>query len=316
MKEYIINGNDAGQRLDKFISKTLKTLPQSLLYKAIRTKKIKVNRKRAEPGTVLQAGDSVLCFLSPEFFDEKYENDPFLTLTPDLCIVYEDGNVIVCDKRPGLLCHPDDHGEQITLIEHIKAYLYRKGEYDPENENSFVPSLCNRIDRNTGGLVIAAKNAAALRDMNEMIRQKTVSKFYLCAVHGIPQPPEATLTAYLYKDTKNNTVTVYDKPKQGRVKIVTGYKVLKKKNGNSLLEVRLFTGKTPQIRSHLSYMGHPLLGDGKYGVNRDDKKLGYKYQALYSYKLCFDRGLGDLSYLTGKTLSVDEDNIWFYGDFR
>ncbi|MBP5209046.1 MAG: RluA family pseudouridine synthase [Clostridia bacterium] len=316
MKEYIINGNDAGQRLDKFISKTLKTLPQSLLYKAIRTKKIKVNRKRAEPGTVLQAGDSVLCFLSPEFFDEKYENDPFLTLTPDLCIVYEDGNVIVCDKRPGLLCHPDDHGEQITLIEHIKAYLYRKGEYDPENENSFVPSLCNRIDRNTGGLVIAAKNAAALRDMNEMIRQKTVSKFYLCAVHGIPQPPEATLTAYLYKDTKNNTVTVYDKPKQGRVKIVTGYKVLKKKNGNSLLEVRLFTGKTHQIRSHLSYMGHPLLGDGKYGVNRDDKKLGYKYQALYSYKLCFDRGLGDLSYLTGKTLSVDEDNIWFYGDFR
>ena len=215
MKEYIINGNDAGQRLDKFISKTLKTLPQSLLYKAIRTKKIKVNRKRAEPGTVLQAGDSVLCFLSPEFFDEKYENDPFLTLTPDLCIVYEDGNVIVCDKRPGLLCHPDDHGEQITLIEHIKAYLYRKGEYDPENENSFVPSLCNRIDRNTGGLVIAAKNAAALRDMNEMIRQKTVSKFYLCAVHGIPQPPEATLTAYLYKDTKNNTVTVYDKPRQG-----------------------------------------------------------------------------------------------------
>ena len=316
MKEYIINGNDAGQRLDKFISKTLKTLPQSLLYKAIRTKKIKVNRKRAEPGTVLQAGDSVLCFLSPEFFDEKYENDPFLTLTPDLCIVYEDGNVIVCDKRPGLLCHPDDHGEQITLIEHIKAYLYRKGEYDPENENSFVPSLCNRIDRNTGGLVIAAKNAAALRDMNEMIRQKTVSKFYLCAVHGIPQPPEATLTAYLYKDTKNNTVTVYDKPKQGRVKIVTGYKVLKKKDGNSLLEVRLFTGKTHQIRSHLSYMGHPLLGDGKYGVNRDDKKLGYKYQALYSYKLCFDRGLGDLSYLTGKTLSVDEDNIWFYGDFR
>ena len=316
MKEYIINGNDAGQRLDKFISKTLKTLSQSLLYKAIRTKKIKVNRKRAEPGTVLQAGDSVLCFLSPEFFDEKYENDPFLTLTPDLCIVYEDGNVIVCDKRPGLLCHPDDHGEQITLIEHIKAYLYRKGEYDPENENSFVPSLCNRIDRNTGGLVIAAKNAAALRDMNEMIRQKTVSKFYLCAVHGIPQPPEATLTAYLYKDTKNNTVTVYDKPKQGRVKIVTGYKVLKKKNGNSLLEVRLFTGKTHQIRSHLSYMGHPLLGDGKYGVNRDDKKLGYKYQALYSYKLCFDRGLGDLSYLTGKTLSVDEDNIWFYGDFR
>lgn len=316
MKEFTVNENDAGQRLDKFLTKTVKNLPQSLLYKAIRTKKIKVNRKRAEPGTVLSAGDTVLCFLPPEFFDEKYENDPFYTMTPSLDVVYEDENVIVCDKRPGLLCHPDDKGELNTLAEHIKAYLYRKGEYDPENENSFAPALCNRIDRNTGGLVIAAKNAAALRDMNEMIRQKTVSKYYLCAVHGIPKPAEATLTAYLYKDTKNNAVTVYDKPKEGRVKIVTGYKVLSSKDGDSLLEVRLFTGKTHQIRSHMAYIGHPLLGDGKYGINREDKKLGYKYQALYSYRLVFDRGLGTLSYLTGKSLAVDKEKIWFYGNFR
>ncbi len=315
MKEFIINKNDAGQRLDKFISKAVKTLPPSLMYKAIRTKKIKVNRKRAEPGTVLEEGNSVLCFLKPEFFDEKYEKDPFYTLNPSLDIVYEDENIIVCDKRPGLLCHPDENGDNNTLIEHIKAYLYRKGEYRPEDENSFVPSLCNRIDRNTGGLVIAAKNAAALRDMDGMIREKTVSKFYLCSVHGTPSPKEAVLTAYLYKDTKNNTVTVYDKPKDGRVKIVTGYKVLKEKNGFSLLEVWLYTGKTHQIRSHLAYAGHPLAGDGKYGVNREDKKNGYRYQALYSYKLIFDRGIGSLSYLSGKMLTVDLKNVWFYGDF-
>lgn len=315
MKEFIINDNDANQRLDKFMSKACKNLPQSLLYKAIRTKKIKVNRKRAEPGMTLMPGDVVLCFLPPEFLDSDGEKDLFYTLKPALDIVYEDENIIICDKRPGLLCHPDEEGEQNTLIEHIKAYLYQKGEYKPEDENSFVPSLCNRIDRNTGGLVIAAKNAAALRDMNEIIRSRTVSKFYLCAVHGIPAQKEATLTAYLYKDTKNNVVTVYDKPKQGRVKIVTGYKTLKVKDGNALLEVRLYTGKTHQIRSHLSYIGHPLLGDGKYGVNREDKKAGYKYQALYSYKLVFDKGLGILSYLTGKSFEAEADKIWFYKDF-
>ncbi len=315
MKEFIINDNDANQRLDKFMSKACKNLPSSLLYKAIRTKKIKVNRKRAEPGTTLMPGDVVLCFLPPEFFSENSEKDLFYTLKPALDIVYEDENIIICDKRPGLLCHPDEEGEQNTLIEHIKAYLYQKGEYKPEQENSFIPSLCNRIDRNTGGLVIAAKNAAALRDMNEIIRGRTVSKYYLCAVHGVPEKKEATLTAYLYKDKKNNVVTVYDKPKQGRVKIVTGYKVLKAKDDSALLEVRLYTGKTHQIRSHLSYVGHPLLGDGKYGINREDKKAGYKYQALYSYKLVFDRGSGSLSYLTGKSFEADQDNIWFYKDF-
>ena len=316
MKEFIINGNDAGQRLDKFMSKAAKNLPASLLYKAIRTKKIKVNRKRAEPGMTLMPGDVVLCFLPPEFFEADGQKDLFYTLKPELDIVYEDENVIICDKRPGLLCHPDENGEQNTLIEHIKAYLYKKGEYKPEDESSFVPSLCNRIDRNTGGLVTAAKNAAALRDLNEMIRQKTVDKYYLCAVHGIPVKKSDILTAYLYKDTKNNTVTVYDKPKQGRVKIVTGYKVLKEKDGNCLLEVRLYTGKTHQIRSHLSYIGHPLLGDGKYGVNREDKKAGYKYQALYSYKLRINEGVGSLSYLSGKEFQADEKNVWFFGDFK
>ena len=298
------------------MSKAAKNLPQSLLYKAIRTKKIKVNRKRAEPNQTLMPGDTVQCFLPPQYLEDEYTTDLFYTLTPSLTVAYEDENIIICDKRPGMLCHPDDEGDNNTLIEHIKAYLYKKGEYKPMHENSFVPSLCNRIDRNTGGLVIAAKNAAALRDMNEIIRSRFVSKYYLCAVHGVPSPEEATLTAYLYKDTKNNTVTVYDKPKQGRVKIVTGYKVISKKDGDALLEVRLYTGKTHQIRSHMAYTGHPLLGDGKYGKNRDDKKAGYKYQALYSYKLVFEDGTGSLSYLKGKTVTADISNVWFTKEFK
>ncbi len=317
MKEFIIGKNDAGQRLDKFISKTLTTLPPSLMYKAIRTKKIKVNRKRAEQSQMLFEGDSVQCFLAPEFFLPLEEpDDAYLSIKPSLHIVYEDENVLLADKRPGMLSHSDEGGDRNTLIDHIKAYLYQKGEYDPNSENSFAPALCNRIDRNTGGIVIAAKNAAALREMNERIKARDVQKYYLCAVHGVMEKQSDVLTAYLIKNNSTNTVDVCEKPGPGRVKIVTEYRVLKTKNGDSLLEVHLITGKTHQIRSHLSYIGHPLLGDGKYGVNREDKKRGYRYQALYSYKVVFDFRSGPLSYLNGKEFRVDDGGIWFLEDFR
>ena len=316
MKEFTVGINDAGQRLDKFISKTLTTLPPALMYKAIRTKKIKVNRKRAEPGTVLHEGDSVLCFLSPEFFAPLADpEDAYLSIKPSLYIVYEDENILLADKKPGMLSHSDEGGDRNTLIDHIKAYLYQKGEYRPDEENSFAPALCNRIDRNTGGIVIAAKTAEALREMNERIKARDVQKYYLCAVRGVPEKRADTLTGYLIKDQKTNTVSVYDKPGAGRVKIVTEYRVLKTKDGASLLEVHLITGKTHQIRSHLSHIGHPLLGDGKYGVNREDKKRGYAYQALYSYKVVFDFRDGPLSYLNGKEFKVDADRIWFIEDF-
>ncbi len=317
MKEFIIGKNDAGQRLDKFIQKTLTTLPPSLMYKAIRTKKIKVNRKRAEQSQMLCEGDSVQCFLAPEFFAPLEDpDDAYLSIKPSLNIVYEDENVLLADKKPGMLSHSDEGGDRNTLIDHIKAYLYQKGEYDPDSENSFAPALCNRIDRNTGGIVIAAKNAAALREMNERIKARDVRKYYLCAVHGAMRKQADILTAYLIKDRSTNTVKVYDEPGKGRVKIVTEYKVLKEKNGSSLLEVRLITGKTHQIRSHFSHIGHPLLGDGKYGVNRDDKKQGYRFQALYSYRVVFDFPSGVLSYLNGKEFRVDEGGIWFIGDFK
>ncbi|MBQ8408039.1 MAG: RluA family pseudouridine synthase [Clostridia bacterium] len=313
-----INKNDAGQRLDKFLTKAVKGLPASLMYKYIRTKKIKVNRKRCEQKQILLEGDEIQLFIRDEFFDSPEKDDGALArITPKLDIVYEDDNIILCNKRPGVLVHEDDSARENTLIMHIQAYLYQKGEYDPEEEQSFAPALCNRIDRNTGGIVIAAKNAEALRVMNEKIKNDEIRKFYLCAVHGIPQKRADTLTGYLKKNSADNLVTVSDKPREGYKNIITKYKVLSGKKDISLIEVELVTGRTHQIRAHMAHIGHPLLGDGKYGVNRDDKARGYKYQALYSYRLIFDFGKdeGYLGYLSGKQVNLDASDIWFVSEF-
>lgn len=318
MRVLTVNKNDAGQRLDKFLTKAVKGLPLSMMYKQIRTKKIKVNRKRADPGYMLEVGDEIQLFIKDEFFDFP-ENDvsSFYKITPKLDICYEDENIMLCNKRPGVLVHEDAGKTENTLIMHIKAYLCQKGEYDPNNEQSFAPALCNRIDRNTGGIVIAAKNAHALREMNEKIRNDEIRKFYYCIVNGVPAKKEATITGWLRKDSSNNTVEVFDKKINGAKNIITKYKVIASKENKSLLEVELVTGRTHQIRAHMAHIGYPLVGDGKYGVNRNDKRLGYKYQALYAYKLQFnfkDSG-GTLGYLNGKTISLNENEIWFFKDF-
>ena len=318
MRTLIINRNDAGQRLDKFLSKAVKAMPKSLMYKGIRTKKIKVNRKRAEIGYILEEGDTVELFISEEFFSDNASDSAFMKLTPKLDIVYEDENIMLLDKRPGLIVHSDDEEDVNTLIGHVKAYLYRKGEYKPEDEQSFAPALCNRIDRNTGGIVIAAKNAEALRIMNEKIRNDELSKFYLAAVHGHMPKKADTLHGYLRKDQANNIVDILTVKKPGYKEIITKYRVLDENNSLSLVEVELVTGRTHQIRAHFSSIGHPLLGDGKYGVNRDDKKLGYKFQALYAYRLefRFRTDSGALAYLNGKSFSIDKSKVWFLGEFE
>jgi len=317
MRTLTIKENDAGQRLDKFLSKTLKTLPFSLMYKNIRTKKIKVNRKRTEPSYILRTGDTVELFIAEEFFEKKNASLPFAHLTPKLDIVYEDKNILLVDKRAGLIVHSDAKEESNTLIDQIKAYLYKKGEYDPENENSFAPSLCNRIDRNTGGIVIAAKNAETLRIMNQKIKDREITKKYLLAVHGSPAKKQGLLKNYILKDENTNTVRVYDNRVKGSKTAETKYRVIEEKNGLSLVEAELLTGRTHQIRAQFSYIGHPLLGDGKYGINKNDRKSGYKCQALYSYRLTFDftTESGILSYLKGKTFEVKKENIYFLKEF-
>ena len=226
---------------------------------------------------------------------------------------------MLLNKRPGISVHEDEDGSTNTLITHVQAYLYQKGEYNPNEEQSFAPALCNRIDRNTGGIVIAAKNAEALRVMNEKIKLREIDKFYLAAVHGIPKPESATIRGYLLKDDKKNMVRVYDKnPPRGAKEIITKYKVVAKKQDSSLIEVELLTGRTHQIRAHMAYIGHPLVGDGKYGINKNDKAKGYKYQALYSYKLRFSFNKETptvLDYLNGKEFKIPKKDIYFTKEY-
>ena len=318
MKSFEIKQNDANQRLDKFIRKSLPNLPQALMYKYIRIKRIKVNGKRAEISTMLKTGDKVDMYINDEFFVKPETRYDFTGASKSLDILYEDSNIMLLNKKAGLLCHPDDKEYVDTLITRIKRYLYDSGEYNPDDENSFTPSLVNRIDRNTGGIVIAAKNAESLRILNAQMKKRNLKKTYLCVVHGVPSPESGLLEGYLVKDEKKNLVKVSKKPCDGGKEIRTKYRVLQKdlKNDLSLVEVDLLTGRTHQIRAHFASIGHPLLGDGKYGTNKLNREFGYKKQFLYSYRLVFalDDEAGILTYLTGRGFEVK--NVWFRREFE
>ena len=307
MKSFIINSNDAGQRVSKFIEKTVPALPQGLLYKSFRLKRIKLNKKRCQPQDRLSQGDLLELYINDEFFGEGRQDLVFLKVPDRIQVVYEDQNILLVDKKPGLVVHEDDDNTPDTLINRILHYLYNKGEYQPDAEQSFVPALCNRIDRNTGGIVIAAKNAETLRIINQKIRDREIDKRYLCITVGAPRPPQGEVSCFLLKDEKKKQVAVYHRPVPGGKTAVTRYRTLETRGELSLLEVELLTGRTHQIRATMADLGCPLLGDGKYGDGQVNRRYGETRQALYSYRLTFDfpTDAGLLNYLRGRSFQVE-----------
>ncbi len=314
MKTIIINENDSDQRLDKFLTKKFKSMPTSLLYKYLRTKRIKVNEKKEKGSYILQKGDLLTMFISEEFFG-KVDNQSYLkTLKPKIDVVFEDENVLVIDKPAGLIVHSDINEEYNTLINHITAYLYNKGDYDPERENSFAPALCNRIDRNTRGLVIAAKNSTALKSLNEIFRKRELSRYYIAAVHGTLPKTDGRIDNYLVKDKDKNKVYVKSSREDSlHRRSITNYRVIgyNKKQNLSLLSLELVTGRTHQIRVHMAHIGNPLLGDAKYSMSKKDKELGFSHQALCAYSIRFelkDKD-GPLYYLNGLEFKAREPDF-------
>ncbi|OUQ25749.1 RNA pseudouridine synthase [Flavonifractor sp. An135] len=308
MKEFTIGRNDAGQRLDRWLGKTLPLLPAPLAQKYIRLKRVKVNGKGSKRDVRLKEGDLLQLYINDEFFDTPTPENAFLSVfKPQLDLVYEDENLLLVNKRPGLVVHPDENERVNTLITHIQAYLYQKKEWSPYWENSFAPALCNRIDRNTGGIVIAAKNAETLRILNQKIKDRELSKYYLAIIHGKMNPPQGRLEGFILKDEAKKQVKVFDHPVPGGKTAATDYRTLRTKGGLSLVECDLLTGRTHQIRAQFAAAGHPLLGDGKYGRERDNKQYGRSFQALYSYKLVFEFTTdgGILEYLNGKSFQVE-----------
>lgn len=306
MKELKIGRNDAGQRVDRFLAKAVPLLPASLAQKYLRLKRIKRNGQRVERDTRLCEGDVLQLYINDEFFDTPSVDNAYLTVTtPQLRIVYEDENILLADKAAGVPVHPHD-GAALgkTLIDHIQAYLYQKKEWKPREENAFTPALCNRIDRNTGGIVIAAKTAEALRVMNQKIKDRELEKRYLAIVEGSPKPKSGVLKGYLFKDAAKNRVYVTDTPQKGARSCETRYTTLAVKNGLALVECELITGRTHQIRAQFAHAGHPLLGDGKYG--KTGRHAERTHQALYSYRLTFrfTTDAGSLNNLNGRTFRV------------
>ena len=310
MKSFTAGPNEDGVRLSRFVEGVTHQMPRSLMYKAFRNKRIKVNGKRAEPDTRLAAGDVIELYINDEFFPAgaglPRPKPP--RRQPPVTVIYEDENFAVLYKPAHLLCHSDRTGDA-NLVDAFAAYLQAKGEYDPHAEQRFAPALCNRLDRGTEGLVLAAKTYAALRDLNGIIRDDLMKKEYLTITVGAP--PAGRHIAWLQHNEKTNKVRIHARAGDGYKQIITDVTVIRQAGPFALCRIGLVTGRTHQIRAHLAYLGHPVLGDSKYGNRKMNERTGLKTQALCAQRLTFGHipPENSLHYLSGRVIKLDRPEI-------
>ena len=306
MKSFTIDSQWDGRRLTRFLQKTLPAAGVGQIRKFLRTGRVKVDGRRGNEDTLLAAGNTVELYIEDALFDEPEREDPFYSkIRPKITILYEDAHIMLLDKRPGLICHPDEGEKVNTLLTHAQAYLYQKGAWNPKRD--CAPALCNRIDRFTGGIVILAKTEESLRAMDAKIRTREVEKYYLCIVHGKMKYPDGELRHYLLKKPEQKKVTVLRKAEPGAKEAITWYQAIDEAQGLTLCECLLGTGRTHQIRAQFAAIGHPLLGDNQYGSAKQNEKYGrVSGQALCAYRLIFrfEGDAGCLEGLNGRTFQV------------
>lgn len=302
MKEFIVSDKDEGKRLDRCLKALVPGLSEGLIHKFLRLKRVKLRFKGARADERVHAGDSIRLYIEDEYFAPRAKPDALLSgFKPRISIVYEDAQLMLLDKRPGLITHPDESEKVNTLLTHARAYLYQKGEYDPEND--FAPVMVNRIDRFTGGIVLCAKTREAMSALSDKIRAREIEKAYLCAIEGEMRPQSGLLDGYILKTPGKSRVRVLATSAPGAQRAQTCYRQLYAHGGRALIECVLITGRTHQIRAQFAGAGCPLVGDALYGARPDARE---SYQALYSYKVTFNftSDAGAISYLNGKSFEV------------
>lgn len=299
MKSFKITQNDQGQRLNKFIEKAFLNVPKSLIYKSIRKKNVKINKKALKANYILNFGDIVEVYGLDEFFIKKEQKINFKAYDgfEKLDIVFEDENILVLNKKEGIMSQPNSK-QKNSLIDFVKAYLIEKKEYFPEKENSFSPAFCTRLDTNTKGLIVAGKNAKALRNLNQLIKNGQIKKTYICEVEGIMEKNHEILVGFWSKDFKKNKAKITSNKREFSKKVVTEYFVLKRAKKTARLKVVILTGKSHQIRAHLKQINHPIVGDFKYGSKTKSKLK------LICCELFFNCKEGELKYLNQKKITL------------